>query len=598
MTANIKQKKSQDVKRSSSIQRNKQTHEGLQHLLQITFIFFFTLTIYANTLYNGFVYDDYEIIVDNYLIRELGNLPILFQQDYFAYSGEMSYRPIVTLTYFIDYALFGLNPFGFHLINILLHAVNGLLLYIFLNMFLEKPKVLITKTYITNSLLITFLFVAHPVLTEAVNAISFREDLLAFLFYIATLNLYLFLRSNFLGPRKSRSFRLLYIASCLLYALALLSKEIAITLPLIIYCYEWIYRDKANVRFTFANPYNLGYLLISLFYLYIRFYYFYNPIEEDLPTWELTERFITIPWLLLHYLKIMLFPISLNVDYVIKPAKLLQSRLYIGSLIAIPLLFITAFSLRKKYKEISFGILFFFIVLMPVYNIIPIANPFAERYLYLPSFGFACILGGGICYIAEPLRSKHVMTVLVVSILSLYSLKVLNRNAVWENGISLWSDAIKRAPDSSRAHYNLGFAYHRDGNFVEAIKEYRIAQDLNPSDYEIYNNLAAAYEKLGLYSESLDSYKKALDLKPIYPEARNNLGLLYARRGKLEDAISQYQDAVEQNPEFVEAHYNLGVAYSQKGLKDAAIKEFKMVLKLRPDYIQAQEAIEYLGDVE
>ena len=161
------------------------------HILSISLILIISIAIYSNTLKNGFVYDDEFTVVNNTLIKNFSNISKLFTKEYFAASGEMSYRPVVTFTYFIDYALYGLKPYGYHLTNLLLHALNGVILYIFLTL-LFKPS---QSSIFNLQLLISLLFATHPVLTEAVNAISFREDLLCFLFYISALIPYIVHRS-------------------------------------------------------------------------------------------------------------------------------------------------------------------------------------------------------------------------------------------------------------------------------------------------------------------------------------------------------------------------------------------------------------------
>src|SRR3989338_8267359 len=161
----------------------------VKHLLHILLILIISIAIYSNTLKNGFAYDDEFTVVNNTLIKNFSNISKLFTKEYFSTSGEMSYRPVVTLTYFLDYALYGIKPWGYHLTNLLLHALNGVILYIFLTLCICS-KLKAQSNYFQSSafsLLSALIFVTHPVLTEAVNAISFREDLLCFLFFISAL---------------------------------------------------------------------------------------------------------------------------------------------------------------------------------------------------------------------------------------------------------------------------------------------------------------------------------------------------------------------------------------------------------------------------
>ncbi len=319
----------------------------LRHFLSILLIAIISISIYSNTLKNGFVYDDESTIVKNTLIKDLDNISKLFKnKEYFTTSGEMSYRPIVTLTYFIDYALYGLKPWGYHLTNLILHAINGAILYIFLTLLIQSSQSSIpvlkhngTSFNLQSSifnlqLIISLLFITHPVLTEAVNAISFREDGLCFLFFVSALILYL----------KSKMSVFCILSSIFFYLLALLSKEMAITFPLIIFLYEWIYGKQPpqspfvkgdynsinspllkGVRGLLYNPYIIGYIAITCFYLYLRFYLFHNPYEEVIPISTLSERLMTIPYLILKYIILLIAPLSLSANYMISPVQSLIS---------------------------------------------------------------------------------------------------------------------------------------------------------------------------------------------------------------------------------------------------------------------------------
>ncbi len=158
----------------------------------------FSQFIYLNSLSNQFAYDDEFTIVENYFVKTWENLPLLFSKDYFRFSGELSYRPVVTLSYFIDYALWKLNPFGFHLTNTLLHTLNSVLLFLLLKRIFNCR---------TTSFIATLIFSCHPVLTEAVNAISYREDLLTATFFIAAFLLYM------KSSTDKRSFSFAYLSS-------------------------------------------------------------------------------------------------------------------------------------------------------------------------------------------------------------------------------------------------------------------------------------------------------------------------------------------------------------------------------------------------
>lgn len=569
-------------KRSDTVQYTNGRDIFLRHILPVLLISVLSFAIYSNTLRNGFVYDDEKTIVTNTLIKDIHNLPLLFSKNYPELSTELSYRPVVTFTYFLDHLFFGLNPAGYHLMNIILHSLNGILLYFFLKQLLSNPQ---------KALLISLFFASHPVLSEAVNAISFREDLLVFLFYFGTLNIYLFVKQKERSQQahSQLSFNFLFIASCILYFLALLSKEMAATLPLIIIFYDWLYRDRHVERWSIFNRYYIGFLIVTIFYLHLRFFTFYRPIPDIVTHWELHERMLTLPWLLSNYVKVVLFPVSLSSDYDILPVSSFASLNLLFPLIFVLVSLISAFLMRKQKKEITFGILFLFITLMPVYNIIPIAYFFAERFLYLPIVGMIILMGGLAYDLLKSFSVKvkcnnTILLIYPILILSLYSFASIDRNQVWKNDASLWADTVKKMPSLSRAHFSLGSAYTKTGEFEKAIEQFQIALKLKPDYGDAYLNLGNVYNEKGKYDEALEYYQMALqfskqELYFIY----TGIGVSYLRLGKFDEAIKQFQIAIRMNPRFSIAHYNLGVTYFKKGMNELAKSEFKIMSELDPD---------------
>lgn len=555
-----------------------------QHYFSVITIAILSFIIYGNTLKNNFTYDDISTVVTNTLIKDISNLPLLVAKNYPELSTELSYRPLVTLTYFMDYLSFGLNPTGYHLMNVLLHIGNGTLLYIFLNSVMKEQ---------IKALLLTLLFVANPILSEAVNSISFREDLLAFFFYFGSLNIYIFARNRECCRKTyTRSlFIFLFAASCILYFFALLSKEMAATLPLIIYCYDRFYlsENKHSKQSLLFNSYYIGYLVVTAIYLYLRFYTFYRPTPDFITHWELYNRLITLPLLLLHYIKIVLFPFSLSIEYDIYPVDSIISLNFLGPLFILTALFLIALFINKR-KEITFGYLFFLIALMPAYNIIPIDYPFAERYLYLPAAGVS-IMVGALIYDAMALlcikykfKIRYFLLTPFILILSLNAVAVVNRNSVWRDDCSLWIDAVKKAPSLSRARFSLGSAYTMNGQLDKAIEQFRVALQLKPDYGDVYLNLGYIYSEQGKFDEAIKHYQRALqftnyDLHYIY----TGIGLVYLRLGLLDEAIKHFQISIKGNPRYYLSHYNLGIAYMKNGLKEMAKSEFETTLELNPD---------------
>lgn len=575
----MSKRKKQALNKPASSPKPKIRSEASLHLPAILFLVIFSTLIYANTLKNGFVYDDYIIVVNNTFIKDLNNLLDLFRPErYFASSGEVTYRPVVTFTYLLDYAIFGLKPWGFHLVNVLLHTVNGLLLYAFLSLLFGRCWL---------SLIFALIFVTHPVLTETVNAISYREDLLVFLFYMTALNLFLILKSS----SSSRLSLIIYSFSCLSYLLALFSKEMAVTLPLIAFIYEWIYAEKRSLRPILSYYYLIGLISITLIYLTLRFTYFYNPVESGVLKWELTERLYTIPWLLLNYFKLTLFPASLSADHAFYPIDTLSSPMFLTSLVIIIVLLSILFKVLKKEKNISFGASFFILTLLPVSNIMPVSNPFAERYLYLPMTGIVIIVITLIKLIHRTVRVLNFQDlvfrniywlILLLAILFINSLAVVNRNNVWKDGRLLWTDTLKKSPESFRAHNELGLVYHRERLLEKAIDEYKKALKIYPDFLYSHINLGIAYLDKGQLDDALNHLKEAVRLNPYHQASQFALGLVYDKTGESAEAILHYTAVIRLNPYNSDAHNNLGLLYFQTGKVGDAIRHFETAIMINP----------------
>ena len=257
--------------------------------LKILLIIALPLIAFLNTLDNTFVYDDVFTITDNYFIREWGNFPALFTDDYFKYSGEVTYRPAVTFSYFIDYSLWHLNPAGFHLTNILLHAVNVVLVYLLVSA-ISRSR---TTAFLTSTL-----FALHPILTEAINGISYREDLLATTFFLGSALLFI---QSAISNQQSKIRNYLYPLSLFSYLLALCSKEVAITLPLIIFLLDWLRGDRSRIKKN-TIKYYIGFIVVSGFYLFLRFVWFHNPVEKQLtyPDNSFLVSLLTMPKIFAH----------------------------------------------------------------------------------------------------------------------------------------------------------------------------------------------------------------------------------------------------------------------------------------------------------
>src|SRR3972149_8048609 len=532
--------------------------------------------VYLNSLSNQFVYDDEFTIVDNYFVKTWENLPLLFSKDYFRFSGELSYRPVITLSYFIDYSLWKLNPFGFHLTNTLLHPLNSVLLFFLLKRIFNCR---------TTSFITTLIFSCHPVLAEAVNAVSYREDLLAATFFIAAFLLYV------KTSKDERSFSPAYFASVGCYLLGIFSKEMAITLPLIIFLYDLIFTKVQSLSYKLTRYYT-GYILATIFYLSMRFVVLHNPVESHVsyPESSIFINFLTMSKVLASYMKLFIVPVTLCADYVIPYSTSLSHTAFIVSLLLLVAVIVITYKLFFYSKSLFFSVVWFFVGLLPVLNIVPIENIMAEGYLRLPIIGFCMVIGNLLVHSQNNIRSfnkLYVTVSILILVLGIFSFKTIKRNTVWVDQTVLWTDTARVSPKSFKAHNNLGNIYRNDGRLDEAIVELRYALSLYNDYIDAHNNLGVTYRKKGMLEEALREYQRALQINPHYPYAHNNLGVLYAKSNYLDLAINEFNDAVANKPDYADAYNNLGATYIRKGLYEKAIDECLKAVKYNNRYIDA-----------
>ena len=548
----------------------------------------FCIVVYSETMTNHFTYDDYSVIYENDFIKNWTRDPgFFFNDSYFKRSGEASYRPVGTLTHFLNYLIWKLNPAGYHLTSILLHITSVLLIFFILQSLLNDSLV---------SLLGALFFASHPVLAESINCITFNEDILAGLFCFASFLSYIIFKNK----NSKRPLRF-FILSLTFYVLGLFSKEMAITLPLMIIIYDLVYHPKNEnekpikflLRMVHLNKVNyLGFLLISILYLFVRFKIFSSPslpLSHSYGHW--LTRIIYLPYQLMQYMKLALIPYPLTVDYHFSYPQSFMSMPNMLALLATATIFIACVYLYKKEKNAAFGMIWFFVSLIPVSNIYQIEHPLAERYLYLPLFGFILMLVSLIHRFkikGEKIQRSHFIRIVVsIVIILTYSAITIRRNKDWKNNETLWKKTIEVSPQSFRAHNGLGLIYYEKGLLEQAKEEYLLAIKSFSNDSRAHNNLGLVYVKLNDYGSALNEFEIAVQVNPRYTVAFNNLGNLYNVQGDLQKAISYYKKSIEADPDYSLAYCNLATTYAQYGSLDEAIESFSKAILINPIHLEA-----------
>jgi tetratricopeptide (TPR) repeat protein len=476
----------------------------------------------------------------------------------------------------LSYSLFGLKPWGFHLVNILFHAGSTVLVFLIISRLLGDAKPSTSSLYLSPALLAALLFATHPVHTEAVTWIAGLPEV-SFTFF-SLLSFYLYLRS---GEGSKRNY-LLSVAS---FSLAVFFKETALTLPLVLITYDHVCRKERSRPLGRFKRY-IPYFFVAGVYLCARIHALGGIAPQkrhmDLTTYQYV---INIFPLFVHYIEKLVFPVNLIAFHVFHPiASIFETRGILSLTITI-VLAIFGYVAWKKNKVVFFSLLVVFIPLLPVLYIPGLGeNVFTERYLYFPSFGFVFLFALLISSVrVKASRWAVGLTAVSVALIGAYALGTVHRNTIWKDDYSLFSDTVKKSPDSAIPHLNLGIGYDAQGLSDKAIEQFQIALRLKPDYAEAHNNLGNAYLVQGLTDKAIEQFEAAVRLKPDNALAHLNLGNAHLVQGLTDKAIEQFQTAVRLRPDYAGAHNNLGNAYLVQGLTDKAIEQFQTAVNLNAD---------------
>lgn len=546
----------------------------------ILVLVFVSLVVYANSFQNGFVWDDKTLIVANYYIRDGSNIGKIFAQDLFYKPWKTGnyYRPLQSLSFMLDYSLWRLKPFGYHLTNIAFHTICGLLVYLLI-LLLIKEKL--------PSIIASLFFLIHPMHTEAVTYISGRAD--SMVTALIVLSVILYLKSRISLQKEL----VLYGGSVISFLLALLTKENAVILPLIlILCDSTLFEEKNRISLSKKLLSYLPFLIIAIIYIYLRLtildFTKDHMLSHNLP---FSLRILTFTKVIWNYLGIIIFPFNLHMERRIMPVISLFNLVAWIYLFMLSLILWIAAKNYKNSKTVLFGILWFFVTLFPVSNtVIPLFTYLAEHWLYLPYIGLCIVMAQVFLKLKQTIIPFLKLPVfgLVFLLISFYSTLTIRQNKIWKDEVTLFTYILKYdAYRNYLIHNNLGLAYEENGQLEEAFSEYEKALKIKPNYADTYANLGNIYYKQGLYEQATDSYQKALKYKPNLATAYNGLGVIYTTTGRYQEAILLHLKSLELNPYYVDAYYNLGNAYAHSEDPNKAEEAYIRVLKLEDSHFYA-----------
>jgi Flp pilus assembly protein TadD len=556
------------------------------------FVLFILGAVFAanlNALSAGFAWDDAFLITENNLIRHWNTLPALLTQTFLA----SYYRPVVMLSFALEYALWGPRPFGFHLTNVLLHAANALLAFVILRRVSRND---------TAALLGTLLFASHPA-HKGVVVIADRTGMLSAFLFLASLAFYIGYRDS---ENRKRAW-LRYGASVILCALALFSKEEALMLlPLIIMVDIFLFPQKLRESLRLSVLLYVPFLASTASYLLVRARVV-EPMSAmgQLFAVEPVRRLLTIPGIMMDYMVLVVFPFGLDFSPrmpLAASASDLSTLLPAAAMLSLGAAVLWLFS---RHKPALFGLLWFFIVFIPMSNIIPIFPEIADtelftpiHFLYLPSIGMFLCAGCGISGMLDRFGAGGIghlhrrgTVFCVLCIVLAFCLLSLRRNTIWKDDLRLFGHIVRMHPDRADMRHNLGNAYSGAGRMEEALEEFERAVALDPESAELRNGLGVVCLKMGSFEQAIQEFQESIRLDREYVGSYSNLAVAYAQQGMLPEAEAAGRTAVALVPWDPKTHTNLGLIYMRGGKLGRARKEFQIALDNDPDYADAHNAM-------
>jgi len=537
------------------------------------------IIIYSNTLHSSFHLDDTGFIIENVSIRYLADLKAIW--DYWAS------RFVTFLTFAINYQVNGLNVFGYHLVNLVIHLGSSVSVFWLVLLILSSPATkddAIAKRAPQLALFTALIFLCHPVQTESVTYIFQRSSCLSGFFYILSICLYV--KSRLL-QEDSRPWTRIYILSLATGVLSMFTKEQTLTLPIMILLCEFFFFKKR--RYGYAGVFLLLLPIVPILLILTK-----SVISKDVESLMTTTYpepyyFLTQVRIMMTYIRLSFIPINQNLEYDYPLTKSLLDLPFLASLLVLVIILIAAFKLFKRYRVISFSIFWFFITILPESSLIHVKKTFIfEHWLYLPLAGYSLFLASTTYQLLGKKNFKSMAALLLVVVMA-YSALTYARNFLWKDEFTLWGDTIRKSPQMPRPYLILGEAYDAKGEHDEAISNYNKALKFIPDNAHPYNSRGIAYAAKGDYDMAILDYERAIGLDPKFAEAYNNRGVSYAGKGDYDRAISDYDKAIQMIPILAHAYNNRGIAYAAKGNFVRAISDYDKAIELNPIYVEAYD---------
>ncbi|MGD0206067.1 MAG: tetratricopeptide repeat protein [Verrucomicrobiota bacterium] len=563
-----------------------------------------TLLVYLPASRDGFVnYDDQDYVTENSTVQKGLTWPGIKWA--FTTGHASNWHPLTWLSHMADCELFALNPGAHHLVNVLFHTANVVLLFLLL-------------LWLTGGLwpaaFVAALFAWHPLHVESVAWISERKDVLSTFFALLTLLAYTryaqsvtsdkwqVARTEKIAPvpalsRVTCHVSLFYGLALIFFALGLMSKPMLVTLPFVMLLLDyWPLKRVTSDQWQVSKVVRLTlekwpFFLLAAVSCVVTFLVQSQRSGDAVASLELVPlhyRFCNALVSYGLYLLKMVWPVGLAVFYPLPDH--LTWLLMAATASAVVLVIISSFVWRagRAHAYLPVGWLWFLGTLVPVIGLVQVGGAaLADRYTYIPSIGVFIAVTFGVCALADRFQfPKKAIATAAVLILATCLILAENQLRYWHDSETLFAHALAVTKNNHVAHVNLGVALEQKGKLNEALAEYRAAEQLAPELYHIHNNLGNLLDNLGHPNKALTEYREAVLLNPKLPSLHNGAGIVLTELGRFDEAMSQFKEAARLDSTYPWAHLEIGKMRLKQGRDAEAIDEFREALRIDPNNFQ------------
>jgi tetratricopeptide (TPR) repeat protein len=527
-----------------------------------------TFVVYFPALGGGFVFDDDSLIIHNRLIHACNGL-----YRFWFTTQTTDYYPLTWSLWWVEWRLWGNNAAGYHVVNLLLHAVNAILAWTVLR-----------QLKIPGAWLAGLVFAIHPVNVATAAWISEQKNTLSMLLYLMGILLYL----RFDEEVRWRWYGLSLAA----FLLALLSKTAVVMLPVVLLvCLWWRHGKIRRQDLLGVVPFFVFSLVLGL----VTVWFQHNRVlgGHAMRTDSFPARLVSAGWAPWFYLYKIVWPFDLNLIYPKWQIDIASWVSYVPGILLLGCLALFWWKRGAEGRPLLFAFGYFVVTLFPVLGFIDQGfygvSLVADHWQYYSIIGIIALLTGGGAAICERLgrEGRYAGGVASVAVVIVLATAAWARCGVYANSRTLWQDTLAKNPNAWMAHNNLGVLLASGGDLADAALHYEEALRLNPNYAGAHNNLGTVLLRTGKVPEAIGHFERAVDIEPDWAVAHNNLGGGFLEAGEVPDAIKQFGLAVQIDPDYAEAQYNLGNALWKAGRKTEAIEHYEKATVLNPDFAQA-----------